>query len=63
MPNSTRRSKDCWHTMSLQQLTPNHFARVVNAILTERFTLVPSCLDTPRETTRRAHRRPSTATA
>jgi len=33
-------SKSCWHPLSLQQLAPNRFVRVVNNILKGRDTLV-----------------------
>ncbi|MEW5702204.1 MAG: hypothetical protein AB1792_08250 [Candidatus Zixiibacteriota bacterium] len=38
------RAKICWHPLSLQQLTPNKFARVVNSILAGQLSLLPGTL-------------------
>jgi hypothetical protein len=35
-------NKMYWHPLSLQQLAPGHFSRVVNSILSERLMLISS---------------------
>jgi hypothetical protein len=37
--------KDCWHSYSLQNLSPNRFARVVGRILDGKYGLVTSRLE------------------
>lgn len=37
--------KDCWHSYSLQMLTPSKFSSVVGKILTGKYTLIVARLD------------------
>lgn len=37
--------KDCWHSYSLQNLSPNRFAQVVGKILNGKYILVRRGLD------------------
>ena len=39
--------KDCWHSYSLQVLTPSKFSSVVGKILTGRYNLLVSRHDKP----------------
>jgi len=47
MSKGLRRSKTCWHPLSLQQLAPNQLVGVVNGILSGRLTLVSYMLHHP----------------
>jgi len=38
-------TKDCWHSYSLQNLSPNRFAHVVGRILDGKYGLVTSRLE------------------
>jgi hypothetical protein len=38
-------SKDCWHSYSLQHLSPSRFAKVVGRILDGKYGLVTSRLE------------------
>ena len=51
MSKGLRRSKTCWHPLSLQQLTPNQLVGVVNGILAGRLTLVSYMLHRPADFT------------
>ncbi|UCE23972.1 MAG: hypothetical protein JSU74_11840 [Candidatus Zixiibacteriota bacterium] len=39
--------KDCWHSYSLQMLTPSKFSSVVEKILTGQHTLIVARLSEP----------------
>ncbi|UCG62046.1 MAG: hypothetical protein JSV52_01775 [Candidatus Zixiibacteriota bacterium] len=39
--------KDCWHSYSLQVLTPSKFSSVVEKILSGQYTLILTKLDKP----------------
>ena len=51
MSKGLRRSKTCWHPLSLQQLTPNQLVGVVNGILSGRLTLVSYMVHRPHDVT------------
>ncbi|MBU1148664.1 hypothetical protein KKI23_01100 [Patescibacteria group bacterium] len=39
--------KDCWHTYSLQMLSPTHFSKVVSKILDGNYSLVVTRFEKP----------------
>ena len=39
--------KDCWHSYSLQMLSPAKFSSVVGKILSGKYTLIISKIDRP----------------